>query len=175
MPLNTLTALILPLVAFFHGKMGTIGGKSPAIVKSPDQLRLILAEPGKQKLQVAIMTMDIMQMHNVRLDVLQLGDQLPGGQFGIKSIVSQDPGLQRLKFDISAARAGDSGRKSVCFAAEDIVFNILCIHELTDANADLACTANAAGGIHLYDLHSVLSLPISRREYREKYPTRHSP
>ena len=138
--------------------MGAVCGKGPAIVEGPDQLRSLSPEVGKQQLHMAVMAMEIMQVHHIGPDPLQMADHPLGRAPGIEAIVSQDPGAQRLEPDIAVIGTGDPQGIAVRPAAEqNMVFDALCPQQRADARADLSGTANAAGGIDLYDLHPIPS------------------
>ena len=76
--LGAAVAHMLPLCASDHIKVGTVPGKSPAVVEGPYQLCLVPAKPRKERFQITVVTMKIMQMHDIRLNPLQLGDHFSG-------------------------------------------------------------------------------------------------
>ena len=88
--LNTVFAASLPFIAFCHGEVRTVGSKAPAVMKSPNQLCFIQAEPGEEHIQVTIMSMNIMQVHNIRLDSFQFPNHPPGYSLGIETIIAQN-------------------------------------------------------------------------------------
>ena len=86
--LNALCASGYPFVAFRHRKMWTIGSKGPTIMECPDQFCPVPAEPGKERFQIAVMTMDVVQVHDIRPDPFQFRNHLLGCLPGMKAIVT---------------------------------------------------------------------------------------
>jgi hypothetical protein len=103
------------------------------------------------------MAMDVVQVHDIRPDPFQFRDHILGRLPGMKAIVSRYFGFQCLKLDVAVACTGDTQRVAVASAAEDIVFDICGSQKLADADAYLACAANATGGIDLNYFHPIVS------------------
>ena len=61
------TISLFPLVTFNHGKVRTMPGEGPAIVKCPDDPDIPLPDKLKQKGDVYIAVMEIVQMENMNL------------------------------------------------------------------------------------------------------------
>ena len=76
---------------------------------------------------------------------------------GIETVISQDYRLQRLKFNISAVSARNSKGISIASAAENVIFDAVSSHNLTDAKADFSRATDAAGSVNLNDLHATSS------------------
>ena len=87
--LNALCAFSHPFVAFRHCKMGTIGGKGPTIMERPDQPCPVSAEPGKEHIQITIVPVDVVQVHDIRPDPFQFRNHLSGRLPGMKAIVTR--------------------------------------------------------------------------------------
>jgi len=155
----------LPLIAFFHGEMGAISRKRPTIMESPDQFLLFLPEIPKQHFKVAVVTVNIVQMHDIRLNALQLCDHVPGGLFGMETIVAEKFRFQCLKPDISRLGTGNTQGIPIAAAAENIIFDARGRHDPADTNAYFSRAADAAGGIDLDNFHQRFS---QKNEYGYK-------
>jgi hypothetical protein len=103
------------------------------------------------------MTVDIVQMHNIRPEPLQFPNHLPGSFLGIEPIITQHFGFQRLQLDIFGIRTGNSQGIPIGPAAEDMVFDIFGSQNAADANTYLPSAADATGGIDLNYLHPTFS------------------
>ena len=66
-------------------------------MKRPEQLGLLLSEIVHEHLQVAVMPMQIMKMNDIRLNAIQLRNNLSGRFRRVEPIVAQNPRTERLK------------------------------------------------------------------------------
>ena len=60
-------------------------------MKSPDRFDFFAFQIGTQLQNIAVVAVEIMEMHDVGSQLFQLQDQLLCGQIGIEAIIAKDP------------------------------------------------------------------------------------
>ena len=104
----------------------------------------MLFEIGKQYTEVAVMPVDVMQVNHIRPEPIQLPQDPSRSGAGLKPVFTADAGLRGLHPNIAEARAGYPRLMTIGPAAQNMVFNRTICEQLTNADTDLAGTANSA-------------------------------
>jgi hypothetical protein len=137
--------------------MGAVAGKGPAVMEGPDQLCPVPAEISEEGLQVTVMTVDVVKVHDIGAEPFQFRDDPPGSLPGVEAIIAQHLRFECLEPDISALSTGNPQGIPIGPAAKDMVFHISFGQDPADSNTDFAGAADAAGGIDLNDFHPTFS------------------
>lgn len=99
------------------------------------------------------MPVDVMQVNHIRPEPIQLPQDPSRSGAGLKPVFTADAGLRGLHPNIAEARAGYPRLMTIGPAAQNMVFNRTICEQLTNADTDLAGTANSAGCIDLNNPH----------------------
>ena len=127
-------------------------------MEGPNQFGFVLFKVGEEHPKVAVVAVQIVQMHNVGPDTADVPYHFPRGKAGIKPIVAKQSGCKRLKFGVYGIGAGNTQRIAACFTAvKNIIFHSVFRQQLTDTCTDFTRTAHTAGGIDLENFHVTYS------------------
>ena len=104
------------------------------------------------------MPVNVMQVNHIRLKPIQLPDDPSRSGAGLKPVFTADVGLRGLHPNIAAVRAGYPQLMTVGPAAKNVVFHRPVREQLTDADTDLAGTANTTRRVDLNNPHFLSSI-----------------
>ena len=90
-------------------------------MKCPNQLNLVLFKVGKQHTDMAVMSVNVMEMHNIWLNPIQFPDDPSRSGAGLKSIPTADAGYRSLRHNIVGSCARYSKRVAIGRTAKNII------------------------------------------------------
>ena len=96
----TVTATSLPFVALHIREVRTVARESPAVVKGPLDLAIAGGEPLEQHLDVDVVAVQVVQVHDVGVYLVEALEQPPRRRLGVEARLAVEARLKRVEPDL---------------------------------------------------------------------------
>ena len=96
----TVTATSLPFVALHIREVRTVARERPAVVQGPLDFAVVGGEPLEQHLDVDVVAVQVVQVHDVGVYLIETLEQAPRRSLGVKARLAVEARLQRIEPDL---------------------------------------------------------------------------